>query len=250
MAHIRLRNVNVDIPVYNARNRRLISKEVLLRRIGGAMRIDSDSRIVVSALHDISLDIKQGDRLGLVGHNGAGKTTLLRVMSGIYPPTGGTVEFSGRVALIFDISLGMEMDATGYENIHMMGRLLGLTNIEITATIPDIEDFTELGDYLSLPVRTYSSGMLMRLAFAIATATPADVVLIDEALGAGDAVFYEKTQERLDNFLSQTSLLVLTTHSERLMRRFCTSAVLLHNGKIELVGDLDEVYAKYGELLV
>ncbi len=250
MAHIRLRNVNVDIPVYNARNRRLISKEVLLRRIGGAMRIDSDSRIVVSALHDISLDIKQGDRLGLVGHNGAGKTTLLRMMSGIYPPTGGTVEFSGRVALIFDISLGMEMDATGYENIHMMGRLLGLTNIEITATIPDIEDFTELGDYLSLPVRTYSSGMLMRLAFAIATATPADVVLIDEALGAGDAVFYEKTQERLDNFLSQTSLLVLTTHSERLMRRFCTSAVLLHNGKIELVGDLDEVYAKYDELLV
>jgi ABC-2 type transport system ATP-binding protein/lipopolysaccharide transport system ATP-binding protein len=250
MAHIRLRNVNVDIPVYNARNRRLISKEVLLRRIGGAMRIDSDSRIVVSALHDISLDIKQGDRLGLVGHNGAGKTTLLRVMSGIYPPTGGTVEFSGRVALIFDISLGMEMDATGYENIHMMGRLLGLTNIEITATIPDIEDFTELGDYLSLPVRTYSSGMLMRLAFAIATARPADIVLIDEVLGAGDAVFYEKTQERLDNFLSQTSLLVLTTHSERLMRRFCTSAVLLHNGKIELVGDLDEVYAKYGELLV
>ncbi len=250
MAHIRLRNVNVDIPVYNARNRRLISKEVLLRRIGGAMRIDSDSRIVVSALHDISLDIKQGDRLGLVGHNGAGKTTLLRVMSGIYPPTGGTVEFSGRVALIFDISLGMEMDATGYENIHMMGRLLGLTNIEITATIPDIEDFTELGDYLSLPVRTYSSGMLMRLAFAIATARPADIVLIDEVLGAGDAVFYEKTQERLDNFLSQTSLLVLTTHSERLMRRFCTSAVLLHNGKIELVGGLDEVYAKYGELLV
>ncbi len=250
MAHIRLRNVNVDIPVYNARNRRLISKEVLLRRIGGAMRIDSDSRIVVSALHDISLDIKQGDRLGLVGHNGAGKTTLLRVMSGIYPPTGGTVEFSGRVALIFDISLGMEMDATGYENIHMMGRLLGLTNIEITATIPDIEDFTELGDYLSLPVRTYSSGMLMRLAFGIATASAANIVLIDEALGAGDAIFYEKTQERLDNFLSQSSLLVLTTHSEQLMRRFCTSAVLLHNGKIELVGDLDEVYAKYGELLL
>jgi|TARA_B100000315_G_C14562281_1_gene581117 ABC-2 type transport system ATP-binding protein/lipopolysaccharide transport system ATP-binding protein len=250
MAHIRLRDVNVDIPVYDARSRRLISKEVLLRRIGGAMKVDSDSRVVVSALHDITLDIEQGDRLGLVGHNGAGKTTLLRVLSGIYPPTDGTVEAFGRVTPIFNISLGMEMDATGYENIHMMGRLLGLTNDEITATVPDIEEFSELGDYLTLPVRTYSSGMLMRLAFGIATARPADIVLIDEALGAGDAAFYEKTQERLDRFLSQSSLLVLTTHSERLMRKFCTRAVLLHNGKIELMGDLDEVYAKYDELLV
>ncbi len=250
MVHIRLRNVNVDIPVYDARSRRLISKDVLLRRIGGAVRIDRDSRVVVSALHDISLDIEQGNRLGLVGHNGAGKTTLLRVLSGIYPPTDGTVEAFGRVTPIFNISLGMEMDATGYENIHMMGRLIGMKNDEIASAVPDIEDFTELGDYLSLPVRTYSSGMLMRLAFGIATASAANIVLIDEALGAGDAIFYEKTQERLDNFLSQSSLLVLTTHSEQLMRRFCTSAVLLHNGKIELVGDLDEVYAKYGELLL
>ncbi len=250
MAHIRLRNVNVDIPVYDARSRRLISREVLLRRVGGAMKIDRDSRVVVSALHDITLDIEQGDRLGLVGHNGAGKTTLLRVLSGIYPPTDGTVETSGRVAPMFNISLGMEMDATGYENIYMMGRLLGMNEKEIEAAAPDIEDFTELGDYLSLPVRTYSSGMLMRLAFAISTAKPADIVLIDEAMGAGDAVFYEKTQERLGRFLSKSSLLVLTTHSERLMRQFCTRAVLMHNGKIELVGDLDEVYAKYGELLV
>jgi ABC-2 type transport system ATP-binding protein/lipopolysaccharide transport system ATP-binding protein len=250
MAHIRLRNVNVDIPVYDARSRRLISKEVLLRRIGGAMKVDSDSRVVVSALHDITLDIEQGDRLGLVGHNGAGKTTLLRVLSGIYPPTDGTVESQGRVATMFNISLGMEMDATGYENIHMMGRLLGMENDEVAAAVPDIEDFTELGDYLSLPVRTYSSGMLMRLAFGIATARTADIVLIDEAMGAGDAVFYEKTQERLGLFLSKSSLLVLTTHSERLMRQFCTRAVMMHNGKIELVGDLDEVYAKYGELLV
>jgi ABC-2 type transport system ATP-binding protein/lipopolysaccharide transport system ATP-binding protein len=250
MAHIRLRNVNVDIPVYDARSRRLISKEVLLRRIGGAMKVDSDSRVVVSALHDITLDIEQGDRLGLVGHNGAGKTTLLRVLSGIYPPTDGTVESQGRVAPMFNISLGMEMDATGYENIHMMGRLLGMEDDDIASAVPDIEDFTELGDYLSLPVRTYSSGMLMRLAFGIATARTADIVLIDEAMGAGDAVFYEKTQERLGRFLSKSSLLVLTTHSERLMRQFCTRAVLMHNGKIELVGDLDEVYAKYGELLV
>ena len=250
MAHIRLRDVNVDIPVYDARSRRLISKEVLLRRIGGAMKVDSDSRVVVSALHDITLDIEQGDRLGLVGHNGAGKTTLLRVLSGIYPPTDGTVETSGRVAPMFNISLGMEMDATGYENIHMMSRLLGMEDDDIASAVPDIEDFTELGDYLSLPVRTYSSGMLMRLAFGIATARTADIVLIDEAMGAGDAVFYEKTQERLGLFLSKSSLLVLTTHSERLMRQFCTRAVMMHNGKIELVGDLDEVYAKYGELLV
>ncbi len=250
MAHIRLRNVNVDIPVYDARSRRLISKEVLLRRIGGAMKVDRDSRVVVSALHDISLDIEQGDRLGLVGHNGAGKTTLLRVLSGIYPPTDGTVEAEGRVAPMFNISLGMEMDATGYENIYMMGRLLGMNEKEIEAAAPDIEEFTELGDYLSLPVRTYSSGMLMRLAFGIATSKPAEIVLIDEAMGAGDAAFYEKTQERLDRFLSESSLLVLTTHSEQLIRQFCTRAVLLHNGKIELVGDLDEVYAKYGELLV
>ncbi len=250
MAHIRLRNVNVDIPVYDARSRRLISKEILLRRIGGSMKVDRDSRVVVSALHDISLDIEQGDRLGLVGHNGAGKTTLLRVLSGIYPPTDGTVEASGLVTPIFNISLGMEMDATGYENIHMMGRLLGMNEEDIEATVPDIEEFTELGDYLSLPVRTYSSGMLMRLAFAIATTRPADVVLIDEALGAGDAAFHEKTQKRLNNFLSRSSLLVIATHSERLMRKFCAQAVLLHNGKIELVGDLDEVYTKYGELLV
>jgi ABC-2 type transport system ATP-binding protein/lipopolysaccharide transport system ATP-binding protein len=175
---------------------------------------------------------------------------LLRVLSGIYPPTDGTVELQGRVAPMFNISLGMEMDATGYENIHMMGRLLGMNEEEIEVAAPGIEEFTELGDYLSLPVRTYSSGMLMRLAFAIATARPADIVLIDEAMGAGDAAFYEKTQERLGRFLSKSGLLVLTTHSERLMRQFCTRAVLLHNGKTEMVGDLDEVYAKYGELLV
>ncbi len=250
MAHIRLRNVNVDIPVYDARSRRLISKEVLLRRIGGAMKVDSDSRVVVSALHDITLDIEQGDRLGLVGHNGAGKTTLLRVLSGIYPPTDGTVELQGRVALMFNISLGMEMDATGYENIHMMGRLLGMENEEIEAAVPDIEEFSELGDYLTLPVRTYSSGMLMRLAFGIATARPAEIVLIDEAMGAGDSAFQKKTQERLDRFLSKSSIFVLTTHSEQLMRQFCTRGVLMHNGKIEMGGDLDEVYAKYGELLV
>jgi ABC-2 type transport system ATP-binding protein/lipopolysaccharide transport system ATP-binding protein len=151
---------------------------------------------------------------------------------------------------MFNISLGMEMDATGYENIHMMGRLLGMENEEIEAAVPDIEEFSELGDYLTLPVRAYSSGMLMRLAFGIATARTADIVLIDEAMGAGDAAFYEKTQERLDRFLSESSLLVLTTHSEQLIRRFCTRAVLLHSGKIELVGDLDEVYAKYAELLV
>ena len=199
MAHIRLRNVNVDIPVYDARPRRLISKEVLLRRIGGAMKVDSDSRVVVSALHNITLDIEQGDRLCLVGHNGAGKTTLLRVLSGIYPPTDGTVEASGRVTPIFNISLGMEMDATGYENIHMMGRLLGLTNEEITATLADsaekidafLLDASGTAEELRATVRELRGDLAHLMANADATLISAratlDTISDETAALGGDA---------------------------------------------------------------
>src|SRR5581483_10029282 len=170
MALIDVRNVSVSLPVYNARGRAL-KTELLRRTVGGNIEHPKDKRrTVVQALDSISLRVADGDRVGIIGRNGAGKTTLLRVMSRIYKPTAGSVHIVGSISSMTDLTVGMNPEATGYENIIMRGIMLGLTRRQAAALTPDVEEFTELGEYLALPVRTYSAGMMLRLAFAVSTA--------------------------------------------------------------------------------
>ena len=194
MAELLLRDVTVEYPIYNAANMSLRNQIVA---IGTGGRIRSDTRRVttVTALDGIELNLKDGDRVGLVGHNGSGKTTLLRTMAGIFTPTRGTIGITGRVSTVFGLGAGLDGELTGYENIVRMSMLLGATRRSAEAIIPDIEDFTELGDFLSVPVRTYSAGMVTRLTFAVATAAQPEILLIDEVLGAGDVGFQEKARQ-------------------------------------------------------
>ena len=246
MASITLENVSVSFPVYNASTRSLKNR-LIQSATGGQIRADATSQriSVVQALQDINLSLQSGDRIGLVGHNGAGKTTLLRVLGGIYEPNSGRVAVKGSTVPLFDISLGMDQESTGYENIILRGLFLGLTRQQIKARMDEIADFTELGDFLSLPIRTYSAGMQMRLAFAVSTSVVPDILLLDEGIGAGDAAFLNKARERLQRFTERVSIIVLSSHSDELISNMCSKAVLMEHGRILCYGPTDEVLERY-----
>jgi lipopolysaccharide transport system ATP-binding protein len=180
----------------------------------------------------LSFNIKKGERVGLMGHNGSGKTTLLRVLAGAYEPVSGYLKVKGRIASLLDINLGMDVDATGYDNIFLRGIMMGLTPSEIRAKTDDIAEFTELGEYLDMPVRTYSTGMQLRLAFAVSTSVDADIVVMDEWLSVGDAAFNEKAARRLKGFVDNASILVIATHSEELLKSVCNRAFKMEHGQI------------------
>ena len=185
----------------------------------------------VTALNNISLDLKDGDRLGVMGPNGSGKSTLLRTLAGIYLPTSGSIEVKGSIASLIDISLGMDMEATGYENIRMRGIMMGMKLKQIKDIEEEIADFAELGQFLEMPIRTYSTGMHMRLGFAVSTAIPADIILMDEWLSVGDSDFISKAQKRLDNFIKRSSILVVASHSEDLISRVANQVLRLDHQK-------------------
>ncbi len=249
MASINLEKVSVSFPVYSSATRS-IKNRLIQSATGGQIRSDSGSdRIsVVQALQDINLKLESGDRIGLVGHNGAGKTTLLRVLGGIYEPNEGRVSIRGSTVPLFDISLGMDPESTGYENILLRGLYLGLSRSQMRARLDEIADFTELGDFLNLPIRTYSAGMRMRLAFAVSTSVAPDILLIDEGIGAGDAAFLEKASQRLKLFTEQVSIIVLSSHSEALISKMCTKAVLMEHGRVVGAGTTEEVLSQYKAL--
>jgi len=212
--------------------------------IGG--RLSKSKRTAnVRALDNVTLTLKDGDRLGLIGHNGAGKTTLLRTLAGVYPPSSGTISQIGKIAPLFDISLGFDMESSGHENILLRGLFLGLSKSQITSSIDNISDFTGLGAYLEMPLRTYSSGMLMRLAFAIATEIQPDIILMDEWIGVGDSQFLNQATKRLESFIDQSSILVLASHSEGLIRSTCNKAILLGQGQVLAEGTVDNVFEHY-----
>ena len=245
MAAILLKDVSVEFPVYNSRTRGLLNtvlEKVSLRR--GRRNLASDVREIVG-LNGVSVCLNYGDRVGLIGKNGAGKTTLLRVLSGIYEPTRGECVVHGKVSALTDIMLGMDADATGYENIYMRGLFLGFSKGEMLRLIPDVEQFTELGDHLQLPIRTYSSGMLLRLAFAVSTALKPDILLMDEIIGAGDFHFQRKARERLDHLLEAAKILVIASHDENVIKKFCDKVILLDVGRVAFFGDVDEGLARY-----
>lgn len=246
MAHIELEGVSVSFPVYSAATRSLKNR-LMQSATGGQIRADAHSSQIpiVQALSDIHLTLRPGDRVGLVGHNGAGKTTLLRVLGGIYEPNSGRVEVEGSRVPLFDISLGMDQESTGYENILLRGLFLGLSRQQIRAHMDEIADFTELGDFLNLPIRTYSAGMQMRLAFAVSTTVAPDILLIDEGIGAGDAAFLQRARERLRRFTEQVSIIVLSSHSERLISSMCNQVVLMEHGRILAAGPTAEILGRY-----
>ena len=200
------------------------------------------------ALDNVSLTINHGDQLGILGHNGAGKSTLLRVLAGIYQPSQGSISIDGRVSPLFSTSPGLVADDTGYENIVTCGLLLGMTRDEIERKLPEIEAFTELSDYLALPVRTYSSGMLVRLGFAIATAIDPEILLLDEGLGAGDARFATRAANRVKALIERSSIMVLASHSDELIRQMCKRAILLDRGQVIADGPTEEVLEIYARM--
>lgn len=247
MASIHLRHVSVSFPVYDVSSRSL-KKRLLSSATGGRITEDAGGRIpVVQALENLNIALEHGSRVGLVGHNGAGKTTLLRVLAGIYEPNEGVVDVNGQVAPMFDQSLGMDPESSGFENIILRGLCLGMSKREILSRTEDIAIFTELGDFLNLPIRTYSDGMRTRLAFAISTAIRPDILLLDEGIAAGDAAFLEKANKRLDAFTEQASILVLASHSNTLLSRMCSSAILMEHGRMVAQGTTEEILAIYAE---
>lgn len=243
-ASIQLQNVHLDLPIFDV-SAQSLKKRVM--RLGRRNRIAEDSTgvVVVRAIDDLSLELRAGDRLGLIGHNGAGKSTLLRVMAGIYPPTDGQIQVQGKSVPLLDISLGMDDQSTGRQNIRLRGLLLGMSDAEIRRKTEDIAEFTELGDYLDLPLRTYSSGMRVRLAFSISTAVDADILLLDEVLGVGDASFQAKANRRLEELHERAEIVVLAIHDSATIRKTCNKALWMERGKMRMFGAVDEVVDAY-----
>jgi ABC-2 type transport system ATP-binding protein len=243
VATIRLADVSVDIPIFDVASASL-RKFILGRAVGGRF-VEVGTHVMVNALKNVTFEAHDGDRIGLIGKNGSGKTTLLRVLSDVYPPTKGTVEVNGRISPMFDTTLGMNTDATGLENIRMCGMLWGLTRSQIEASMDDIIEFTELGDYLKMPVRTYSSGMQLRLAFAIATVREPDVLLLDEVIGVGDAGFYEKAYSRLQALVRRSRILFVASHSSSIIEQLCNKVIWLHNGVLVAYGPVGPIVESY-----
>jgi ABC-2 type transport system ATP-binding protein len=245
MAYIDIQDVGVEFPVYHASTRSLKNRLIGRMSLGGRIRDDAGHRIRVRALEGVTLTFQHGDRVALIGANGAGKSTLLRVLAGVYEPMRGIVQSEGRVAPLFDIGLGLDPESTGYENIILRGLFLGMSRSEISARSKAIAAFTELDDYLAMPLRTYSTGMMLRLAFSVSTHVGAEILLMDEWIGAGDAAFTEKAERRLLELVEGAAILVLASHSENIVRRTCNKAVLLRQGAVAHFGGVDEVLQAY-----
>jgi ABC-2 type transport system ATP-binding protein/lipopolysaccharide transport system ATP-binding protein len=243
MTSVVLDQVCVDFPVITGRDQYSLKNAVIwkARRIGGRIVDDGLKARSVRALDSVSLTLKQGDRLGLIGHNGSGKTTLLRVIGGVFAPTSGRAQVDGRCMSMFDIGIGIDAEATGYENITMRGLILGLTEKQIADKTDEIAEFSELGPYLNLPVRTYSSGMAMRLMFSIATAIEGNIVLMDEWISVGDKEFRNKANDKLKSITARAGILVIASHETSMLLKLCNLGLRMENGRVTHFGPIDHV---------
>lgn len=241
-AEINLQDVHLKFRVRQAN--RLSLKEYLVR---GLFRSSTNPVMDVHALRGVTLHVAEGERLGIIGHNGAGKSTLLKVIAGVYAPTSGHRHVAGRVCSLFDIMIGFEMEASGWDNIRFRGYLQGETPRTIREKIDEIAAFSELGRFLDMPLKYYSSGMLVRLAFSIASATEPEVLLIDEALGAGDKNFRAKARERMAGLMQSARLMVLISHDLKAISELCTSVAWLQQGQVRMIGEPSEVLGSYQE---
>jgi ABC-2 type transport system ATP-binding protein len=235
-------NACVDFPIFDAKSRSL--KKTVLGMVGG--NIASGGKVpIIEALRDITVTLEHGARVGLVGHNGAGKSTLLRLLAGIYEPTRGTARVVGRVAPVFDLGVGMDPEISGYENIIIRGLFLGMTRKQMEERVDDIADFTELGDFLAMPLRAYSTGMRVRLALGVVTSIDPEILLLDEGIGAVDAAFLDKARQRLSDLVDRAGLLVFASHSDEFLMQLCDSAIYMEHGRIKQQGELREVLRAY-----
>ena len=248
-AVVRLDRVSIVFPIYQG-GARSLKKRVLFHGSAGRIGRDADDQVVIEALSEVSLSLMSGDRLALIGANGAGKTTLLRTIAGIYEPVLGSVVTRGLVSPMFDISLGIDSDLNGFDNIRVRAQLLGLSPAAIERRLPEIAEFTELGDYLEMPVRTYSAGMILRLGFAVATCVEPEILLMDESILAGDAHFISRAEARIRRFLDRASVMVLASHNLELCRRWCTKGLWLDQGRIRDFGPVDATIASYKSSVV
>ncbi len=244
MAKIDLQDIALSYPVYGRTSRSVVAAAKSVGT-GGIIRRTRRRHVEVTALDGIALSARDGDRIGILGPNGAGKTTLLKVAAGILKPCQGRIRRVGKIVAVINPSVGLDQELTGHENIEQIALLYGLSRREIAALRPDVEEFTELGEFLDLPVETYSDGMKMRLAFGVATAFHPEILVADENIATGDAHFVAKAHERMRAMMDRSSLLLLATHSVATIKTLCNRAILMERGRIVADGDVDEVVALY-----
>lgn len=248
MSYVKAQNLVVEMPVYELSGRSM--KMRMLNKLASS-RIGSSNNgtTVVRALQDVSFEFKDGDRIGLIGSNGSGKSTLLRVLANIYEPSSGHLEIQGKAVALLEMGLGMDDSMTGYQNIKLRGMLLGMSPEEVAGKTTEIADFTDLGDYLHLPIRAYSSGMRIRLAFAISTAVEAELLLLDEVIGVGDAAFLEKANARLKAFQEKANIVFIASHSGAVISDMCNKVMWLEGGKLRFIGDVAQGLQAYSDSL-
>jgi homopolymeric O-antigen transport system ATP-binding protein len=248
VTYIRIKDADIEIPIYDSHALRLIKlPSFRTAKVGSSTVTKSGDVMIVHALKNLSLELSEGDRVCVIGHNGSGKTTLLRLVAGIYPTTRGSIETEGNVLALLN-SMPLNSDATGYENIKLTAEINGWPRSRSADYIRDIEDFTELGEYLSLPTRVYSAGMQARLAFGLSTMQSPDILLIDEGIGAGDADFQVKAQARIERFVGGTKIILLASHSKELCRALCTKALLMSKGEKVYFGEIEEAFDRYAQI--
>jgi lipopolysaccharide transport system ATP-binding protein len=244
LASITLEDVSVEFPVYNAATRSLKNR-VLNAAAGGIVERRHDGVVVVRGLHGINLKIAAGDRIGLIGHNGAGKTTLLRVLSGIYHPSAGRITIRGEVTSLINISLGIDPESTGRENILLRSAMMGLNPAQALEGMDEIISFSGLENFIDMPFRTYSSGMQLRLAFSVSTCIRPQILIMDEWLSTGDQDFRDRAEKRLKEVVTSTEILVLASHSMPLLEKNCNRLLWLDRGRIRMDGGFAEVAESY-----
>lgn len=258
---IHLEQLSLQFPLYHGSTRSLkktlfakagkfINKQQRQhQRTGANILFDDANRILVQALQNISLSIHAGERVGLIGHNGAGKSTLLRAITGIYEPNAGKIVTQGSIEALLDTSAGMNRVLSGRENIHLRGKRLRYNNAQIQALEKDVEEFAQLHEFLDLPIKTYSAGMMMRLSFGLATSITPDILLLDEWFMAGDSNFQDKASKRLANVINKAEIVVLTTHSLPIVRKWCNRVIWLKAGEIIADGPTDEIIDHYEQIM-
>lgn len=236
------KNLILDYPLVGVSSKS-IRKSVINKLVGG--RLFPNDKPIIRAIDNISFSIDAGSKVGIIGNNGAGKSTLLKLISSTYEPTSGIIKCDGSVISNLGMSVGLEPEATGYENIKIRCLLHGLIGRELDDTVAEVAEFTELKNYLTIPIKYYSTGMASRLSFSVITSLKADILLMDELIGTGDKNFIDKANKRLHNFLDRSKTLVMASHSTDILRKLCTHGMLLDNGKIVHMGEIEETLKVY-----